>query len=164
MLRQLQHPIFWSLNMSVGEICDRQIPVSARTTSVSVAAKLMHVFGAHALLVTDEKDGKLFAIGILTDEDIVSGIVAKEADPSALTVADIMSPGFGTVRESGSVFDTIRLMYEKRLKQVTVVDELGGLIGIVTTDCLFENMAEELIDFSALVLDKRSRQRKQTSH
>ncbi len=148
--------------MGIGAICNRQIPISAKTTSVAAAAKLMHVFGAHALLVADEKDGKPVAVGILTDEDIVSGIVAKEADPSALTVADIMSADFRTVRESGSVFDTISLMYEKRLKQVAVLDELGGLIGIVTTDCLFENMAGELIDFSAFVLDKRPAQRKET--
>lgn len=150
--------------MGVGAICNRQIPISAKTTSVAVAAKLMRAFGSHALLITDEKDGRLFAVGILTEEDIVSGIVAKEADPSALTVTDIMSADFRAVRESRSVFDTIRLMYEKRLKQVAVLDELGGLIGIVTTDCLFENMAEELIDFSALVLDKRSTQRKHASH
>lgn len=150
--------------MGVGAICNRQIPISAKTTSVAVAAKLMHVFGAHALLVTDEKDGRVFAVGILTEEDIVSGIVAKGADPSALTVADIMSANFRAVRESCSVFDTIRLMYEKRLKRVAVLDERGGLIGIVTTDCLFENLAEELIDFSALVLDKRPTQRKHTSH
>ncbi|MBI2291365.1 MAG: CBS domain-containing protein [Betaproteobacteria bacterium] len=150
--------------MSVGAICNRQIPISAKTTSVAVAAKLMHVFGAHVLLVTDEKDGRLFAVGVLTEEDIVSGIVASEADPSALTVADIMSADYDTVREGGSVFDTIRLMYEKHLKHVAVLDELGGLVGIVTTDRLFESMAEELIDFSALVLDKRSRQRKHASH
>ena len=150
--------------MDIGAICNRKILLTAKTTSVAVAAKLMRVFGEHALLVTDEKDGKLFAVGMLTEEDIVSGIVANGADPSALTVADIMSADFDAVRESGSVFDTIRLMYEKRLKQVAVIDELGGIVGIVTTDCLFENMAEGLIDFSALLPDLRSTQRKETLH
>lgn len=150
--------------MGIGAICNQQILTTAKTTSVAVAAKLMRVFGEHALLVTDEKDGKLFAVGMLTEEHIVSGIVANEADPSALTVADIMSTDFGTVRESGSVFDIIRLMYEKRLKQVAVIDELGGLIGIVTTDRLFENMAQGLVDVSALVPDQWSAQRKKTLH
>jgi len=150
--------------MDIGAICNRKILITARTTSVAVAAKLMRVFGEHALLVTDEKDGKLFAVGMLTEAHIVSGIVANEANPSALTVADIMSADFGAVRESGSVFDAIRLMYEKRLRQVAVIDELGGIVGIVTTDCLFENLAEELIDVSALVQDQRSTQRKETLH
>ena len=150
--------------MGIGTICNREILITAKTTSVAVAAKLMRVFGEHALLVTDEKDGKLFAVGMLTEEHIVSGIVANEADPSALTVADIMSADIGAVRESGTVFDAIRLMYERRLKQVAVIDELGGIIGIVTTDRLFENMVEELIDVSALVPDQRSAQRKETLH
>ena len=150
--------------MDIGAICNRKILITARTTSVAVAAKLMRVFGEHALLVTDEKDGKLFAVGMLTEAHIVSGIVANEANPSALTVADIMSADFGAVRESGSVFDAIRLMYEKRLRQVAVIDELGGIVGIVTTDCLFENLAGELIDVSALVQDQRSTQRKETLH
>jgi CBS domain-containing protein len=150
--------------MGIGAICNRRILITARTTSVAVAAKLMRVFGEHALLVTDEKDGKLFAVGMLTEEHIVSGIVANEADPYALTVADIMSADFGAMKESGSVFDAIRLMYEKRLRQVAVIDEAGGLVGIVTTDRLFENMAEELIDVSAAVIEHRAPQRKETLH
>jgi len=43
----------------LGAICNRKILITAKTTSVAVAAKLMRVFGEHALLVTDEKDGKL---------------------------------------------------------------------------------------------------------
>lgn len=39
-------------------------------------------------------------------------------------------------------------MYEEGLKQVAVVDETGGLVGIATTDHLFESMAREFIDFS----------------
>jgi len=36
-------------------------------------------FRKTALLVTDEKAGKLFAVGMLTEEHIVSGIVANES-------------------------------------------------------------------------------------
>lgn len=140
--------------MSIGAICNRQIPIVAKTTSVAAAAKLMNVFGEHALLVTDEKDGKLLAAGILTERDIVCGIVAKGADASALPVEAILSSEFGCVKENTSVFDAIRLMYEKSLKQAVVFDEMGGLVGIATTDHLFESMAREFIDFSTLVLNR----------
>lgn len=150
--------------MDIGTVCNRNILITAKSTSVAVAAKLMRVFGEHALLIADEKDGKLFAVGMLTEEQIVCGIVANEADPAALTVADIMSADVASVSESGSVFDAIRLMYEKHLKQVAVIDEVGGIVGVVTTDRLFENMAEELLDVSAPVQDQRSTQRKVTLH
>ena len=148
--------------MSVGAICNRQIPVTAKTTSVAAAAKLMRVFGEHALLVSDEKDGRSFAVGILTERDIVCGIVGVAADASALTVADIMSTDFGTVRENSSVFDTVRLMYEEGLKQVAVIDDNGGLVGIATTDHMFESMAREFIDFSTLVLNEPSSRARKT--
>jgi predicted transcriptional regulator len=150
--------------MSIGAICNRQIPITVKTSSVVAAAKLMKVFGARALLVTEEKDGKLFAVGILTDADIVSGIVAKEADPSAVVVGDIMNPDLGTIRESAGVYDTIRLMYKNDLEQVAILDETGVLVGVVTADRLFRNMAEEFIDFSTLVLSKPSAQRMNASH
>lgn len=142
--------------MSIGAICNRQIPIVAKTTSVAAAAKLMSVFGEHALLVTDEKDGKLLAAGILTEQDIVCGVVAKGGDACALPVEAVLSTEFGNIRENTSIFDAVRLMYEKRLKQAVVLDEMGGLVGIATTDHLFESMAREFIDFSTLVLNRPS--------
>ncbi len=150
--------------MSIGEICNRQIPITSRTTSVATAAQMMHVFGQHALVVTEEKDGKLVVVGVLTDGDIVSGTVAKRVDPSALVVGDIMKADLATIRESAGIHDTIGLMYRNGLSQVAVIDENGGLVGMVTADRLFRNMAGELMDFSTLVLNRRWIQRKETSH
>jgi len=69
--------------------------------------------------------------GILTDRDIVIRVVAEGRDPSLTRVGDVCSRELTTVTPEGSVGEAVRLMREKAIRRLPVV-EADGVVGILT--------------------------------
>ena len=101
------------------------------------AARLMVEKGIGSLIAN--RDGLPF--GIVTERDLVEKIVAEAADPSKLTVADIMTAPLGTIDASGSLFDAARKMVEKQVKRL-VVTEHDKIIGIISQTDLVASMTD----------------------
>jgi len=98
------------------------------SVSVTYAARAMRENDIGAVVVVDEE--RLF--GILTDRDIVVRVLAEEMDPATTTVADICSRDLTTVRPTDSVGSAVRLMREKALRRLPVVEDNGDVVGIVS--------------------------------
>jgi CBS domain-containing protein len=62
-----------------------------------------------------------------------------------------MVPELATVKENAGLFETIEYMRAKGVRRVPVVDQRGGLVGILTLDDLLELLAEELLALAKLV-------------
>jgi len=83
--------------------------------------------------------------GIVTDRDITVRAVAQGKDPSATKLGDICSKDLTTVAPDASVDDAVRLMREKAIRRVPVV-EGGKAIGVVSLG----DLAIDLDSHSAL--------------
>jgi CBS domain-containing protein len=103
----------------------------------------MYAFDERMLVVTDRKEGRLFAVGMVTEREFMSRVVALRADPTKVTLQDIMRRDFAFVAETDPVLDTVRWMRRNRFREAVVLGETGGLIGIVTLEQLCSSMAEE---------------------
>lgn len=141
--------------MSIGEICNREVVIAQRETTVLEASRLMRQYHVGDLVVVDETDGKRVPVGIVTDRDVVLEVVSMELDASVLTAGDIMGLELATVRESEGIFETIRYMRTKGVRRLPVVDAQGALIGIITLDDLLELLTEEMSELSKLVSKER---------
>lgn len=130
--------------MPISEICSRNVIFVERGETVLQAAKLMRQYNVGALIVAEERDGRRVPVGIVTDRDFTVKIIAAEADPSFIRTEEIMAPELATVKGNCGVFEAIQYMRSKRVRRLPVVDEDGGLIGIVTLDDLLALLAEEL--------------------
>ncbi len=137
--------------MSIGEICNREIIVVQRDDTVLQAAKLMRQHHVGDLLAVEERDGRRVPVGIITDRDLVVEIIAPELDAAVITVGDIMVTKLATVKESSGVFEAIQYMRSKGIRRLPVVDDDGGLVGIVTLDDLLVLLANELGALARLV-------------
>lgn len=137
--------------MPIGEICNREVIIAQRHDTALQAAKLMREHHVGDVLVVEERGGKRVPVGIVTDRDLVVEIVAPELDPGFITAGDIMVPELATVKENTGVFEAIQYMRGKGIRRLPVVDEDGGLIGIVTLDDLLVLLAEELTALARLV-------------
>ncbi len=73
-------------------------------------------------------NGKL--IGIVTDRDIVVRAVADGRD-AATPVGEAMSTELFTVGPDDFVFEAIRLMGDKQVRRIPVIDDKGELAGII---------------------------------
>lgn len=144
--------------MAIGEICNREIVVVTRETSVAEAAQLMRQHHVGDVVVVMEEGGRRTPVGILTDRDVVVEVVAVRLDPAALTVGEIMAPELATVREDTGVFEAIRYMRDKGVRRMPVVGEGGDLIGILALDDLLDLLAEELGALARLVAREQNKE------
>lgn len=144
--------------MNAGEICNREVVIVTRDTSLVEAARLMLAHHVGSLVVVLERGGKRVPVGILTDRDIVVAVVAKALDARALTVGEAMSAGLYVVREQDGLAEVLRAMREHGVRRMPVVAADGALAGILTVDDLVELVAEELGDFVRTVGHERLRE------
>jgi len=137
--------------MPIGEICNREVIIVQRDESVLQAAKLMRQHHVGNVVVVEERNGRRVPVGIVTDRDLVVEIIAPELDSTVITVGDIAVAELATVRENNGVFEAIQYMRNKGVRRLPVVDDGGGLVGIVTLDDLLVLLAEELGALARLV-------------
>ena len=80
--------------------------------------------------VVEDRVG-LRPIGVITDRDIACRAVAAGRDPRETTAAECMTTPCLTVLLEASIEDCYRLMEDRQIRRVVVVDEVGGVCGIV---------------------------------
>lgn len=144
--------------MPIGEICNREVVIVQADQPVLEAARLMRQYHAGDVVVVEERGGLRVPVGIVTDRDLVVEIMAPGLDPAVITVGDIMAPELATVMENIGVFEAIQYMRTKGVRRLPVVDDKGGLIGILTLDDLLELLADELIALVRLVKREQKRE------
>lgn len=70
-------------------------------------------------------------VGVLTDHDIATRVVAEGRDPRTTLVEEIASTELVTVDPEEDLEVALRLMTQNRVWRLPVVEEDGSLIGIV---------------------------------
>jgi CBS domain-containing protein len=70
-------------------------------------------------------------VGVVTDRDIVVRALAEGRAPDATTTGSVVSTELVTVRPEDSAVDVARLMRDRAVRRVPVVDD-NGLVGIVS--------------------------------
>lgn len=146
--------------LTTGEICTRSVTIAFRTTSVDGAARLMRDNHVGCLVVVDEVDGRRIVVGVLTDRDIVTAVVAPGIDVATLTVEDVMTTDLVTAREDDSLIDLMRSMRRKGVRRVPVVGGQDELIGVVSLDDVLGVLSEELSLLVGTVDSEGQRERK----
>ncbi len=130
--------------MKIGELCIRDTFIIQKDDNIVEAAKLMRVFNVGDLIVvTTHKEGNT-PIGIVTDRDIVMGVVADNADPQSVKVAEIMSKELVTGNEEDGIYESIERMRTHGIRRLPVINEEGYLAGILTVDDMLEFLGEEV--------------------
>lgn len=144
--------------MPVSELCNREVVIVQADDTVLEAAQLMRQHHVGDVLVVEDREGIRVPVGIVTDRDLVVGIIAPALDPAALTVSDIMLSELATIKEHAGLFEAIGYMRAKGVRRLPVVAHDGGLIGILTLDDLLELLAEELAALAGLVKHEQQKE------
>jgi len=71
-------------------------------------------------------------VGMLTDRDIVVRAIAEGRDPATTRVRDVMSPGICACFEDDDVGEAAKLMREKQIRRLVVLNRDRRLAGIVS--------------------------------
>lgn len=144
--------------MPIGEICNREVVVAWRNDTALEASRLMRQNHVGNVLIIDDRNGVQVPVGIVTDRDLIMEIMAPELDGATITVGDIMSRELVTVKESTGIFEAIQYMRQKAVRRLPIVDENGGLVGILTLDDLLELLSEEFLEIAKLVRNEQQKE------
>ena len=132
------------MNSHVKDVMTRDV-VSVRGTAeykeIVAAMRKLHI---SALPVLDEEDR---LVGVVSEADlllkevgqealagylIVSGRRREHAKAAGVTAAELMSKPPVTIGPEDTVAGAARLMHDRRVKRLPVVDDAGRLVGIVS--------------------------------
>ncbi|NNF97208.1 MAG: CBS domain-containing protein [Halobacteria archaeon] len=146
--------------MSAGEYCNRDVVVVSKAETVSEAVELMRKHHVGDVVVVEQAKQGAIPVGILTDRDIVLEILAEDVDLNTVTIGDVMSYELITITESTTLIDTIKLMRQKGIRRIPVVNDKGTLEGLLSVDDLLELLAEQLTDIVALISKEQNSERR----
>ena len=101
----------------------RSIGASA---SVVEAARLMREGDIGSLPITDDEE----LVGMITDRDITTRVVAEASDLAATSVGDVYSQDLISVEPDKDLEEAVQLMARHQVRRLPVVEN-GRLVGIV---------------------------------
>lgn len=144
--------------MPIGDVCIREVLVATPETTVTEAARLMRQHHVGDLVVVAGENGSRVPTGIVTDRDIVLGVVATGLDPSIFTIGDLVTETLVTVREDLGVFECIQKMRIKGVRRMPVMDAQNKLVGIVSVDDLVQLLGQELGELGRLISREQAKE------
>lgn len=130
--------------MTAGHFCNREVVVTGKESSIVEVARLMRHHHVGDVVVVAEEEGMTVPLGIITDRDIVMELIADQVVLEAVTVGDVMSYELIAANERDGIWDTLRRMRTDGIRRIPVVNDQGGLEGILTLDDMLELLTEEL--------------------
>ncbi len=128
--------------MPIKDVCKDTVTCANPSTNIADAARLMRDKHVGELVIVKSKDRK--ALGILTDRDIVTKVVAGNMDPTSIKIEDIMAKNPTVAKEQEGLFEVARKLENAGIRRIPVTDNQGRLTGIVSIDDLYELFAAEL--------------------
>jgi CBS domain-containing protein len=137
--------------MPIGDICVRDVITCSRDAKIDEVAQLMRQHHVGDVVVIEESKGKQVPVGIVTDRDIVTSVIALELDPTIFSAGDLVIRPVITVREDLGVFEAMQKMRRHGVRRMPVLDHAGTLIGIISIDDLIELLAAEMSELAKLI-------------
>jgi CBS domain-containing protein len=143
--------------MFVSELSRRNVITVRKTDPVIAAARLMrqHHVGYLVVVEPDFTGATQRPVGVLTDRDIVVGVVAQDANLDALTVGDVMTPDPVVVLQTDPVAVALQEMRRIGVRRVPVVGSVGELCGVLSLDDVLDLLAGELKNLAGAVRNEQ---------
>jgi len=89
--------------------------------------------------------------GIVTDRDLMAKVVGQGLDARATRLGEIMTAPVLTLTTADAQAEALRMMRERNVRRIPLVDDTGAAVGIVTLDDLILDEAATLDEIAAVV-------------
>lgn len=129
--------------MRIAELCRRPVVTAYPETNLAEVARTMRNEHVGCVVVIDLERKP---VGLLTDRDIVVETLACGVDPRIVTAGDIMTAGPVTVPADQDSVWALKVMRDRGVRRLPVVDSEGRLAGILALDDVLESAATGLYD------------------
>ena len=141
-----EHTVFQSISQ-------RHVVSVIPTATVFTAATVMTSANCGSVLIIDAGN-KL--VGIVTERDLMTRVLAKSVDPLTTTVAEIMTRNPHCVAPETKVADAVLMMIERGFRHLPIVTHGNKILGVFSVrDAMPQEVqaAESLAEFNDKVND-----------
>ena len=143
--------------MFVSQVCKRNVITVRKHDEVTEAARLMrdrHV-GYLVVVEPDFAGSTERPVGVLTDRDIVVGLVAQNVNPRGVRVEDVMTREPVVISQNATIASAVDEMRRVGVRRMPVVGSLGELTGLLSLDEVLDLLSSELKNLSEAVRTDR---------
>jgi CBS domain-containing protein len=106
------------------------------------AVRTMHEEHIGAIAVVDNDR----LAGIFSERDLMNRVVLEGRNPDYTCVGDVMTSPVITIPRSFTADDALKLMDEKQIRHLPVVNIDGRLVGMLSVRSLLHEKVQELTD------------------
>ncbi len=128
--------------MQVRELMTESPAVCTPDTILEEVARMMVENDCGAIPVVENADNRK-TVGIVTDRDITTRIVARGQNPLQKRAADAMTDAVVSLRPEDSEERCADLMEEHQVRRLVVIDDGGACIGIVAQADLARHVSDK---------------------
>ena len=129
--------------MDLKSLCTREVVGIDARASLRDAAALMAEEHVGALVVTTGGEPPQ-VVGIVTDRDMTLEALGRPGSPADLRIGDLASTRPLAVPGSATVLEAAQSMEQAGVRRLLVVDDGGGVVGLVSADDLVQAISDEL--------------------
>ena len=140
--------------MRTEDLCRHEVVTASPATSLSELSKLMRSHHVGSVVVLAEGAGRKPA-GVVTDRDIVIEVVAMGLDPKTVTAGEVMSSSPVVSKQNDDALWALKVMRERGVRRLPVVDDQGALTGILSFDDLMQHFGTTLGDIAQVIGTER---------
>lgn len=133
--------------MPIGDYARGDVVTAPPDTTVASLAEIMENDQVGSVVITDADD---VPVGIVTDRDLATRVVAAGADPNEETAESVMTPDPATLEADAPLLEATAQMYEATVRRLPVTDD-GTLVGIIALDDLIVILSNELTTLAGVV-------------
>ncbi len=124
---------------TVADVMSKSVMSMDLNSTVKDCSKTMAKRGVSCAVVTQAGT----PIGIVTERDLVSKVLADAIDPRNVLIRDVMSTPLITISPSSTLVEAAGTMAQYRVRRLVAVDGTGAMVGIVTTGDIARSLAEK---------------------
>ena len=123
----MTNPVQGNVTLKVEDVMTKEVITIDEHATVKKAANIMNKNEISCLIAL--RKGK--AIGIITERDLLKRIIVEAKNPEKTKVKEVMSSPLEAVALGTDLEKALRLMFQKKIKKLPVVEE-DNLIGLVS--------------------------------
>lgn len=137
--------------MPIENLAREDVVSASQTASVPELARQMRDESVGSVVITN--DGT--PVGIVTDRDLTTRVLAEGDHPSDLTAEEVMSTDLCAVGPDAGFYQAAEVMSENGIRRLPVCTEDDELAGIITADDLTELLADEHEQLAGVIRAQR---------
>ena len=141
-------------SISVSDVMTKDVKVEEQNQNIFALSKIMSDNNIGSVIVIDNHNTRN-PVGIVTERDIIRILGTLKPDLIQTPAKELMTHPIIPLSSQATVADAIKLMNERKIRRIPIVDKNNKLVGIVTENDIFKIVANSK-DLLTSIVDSNS--------